>query len=593
MPELRLYPSDSRPTLLLASWPAAQGACRFAIQLQDELAKAGARLCVATYRWPELPLDFPYTILPGAELTDEDIQTFYDQEELDVYQDRDLTPYLERQELFTDPPDAPTLEKWRRGLQAYHKVYEELLDSTQPFLVLMWNGSRPLHLLLRDLVQERNIPLAYLERAAFPGFIHWDWEGILAGSASRRGTPGPVQAGDEERTAIVSSLFVGDDAPTGWVQPDLVGQTDLRKRFSLRPETKLLLFLAQVPADAQTLLYTPHFQSSLDGLRWLLAQLEGEDVFLVGKHHPKDPTEVSVFEEALGDRGAWVVDVPIQDCIRASDRVAALNSTGLYEALFHQKPVLLMGEAIMSGKQVAYEVSGRTNQEDTIRGWVHDTASEAMAQGWCQFVPWMLDQGLYCFEFPPERLGPAFQGPVEFAERALKFFQERPEGLPPAPRLDDSSWQRFARKYALAKLDRCAETVRTVLEGAPAKEGNWIWGAGTTGSTVRRFCESLGLSIRGWVDNDPTRQGTTFEGLPIVFGSDFMQKRPTDHKVFIASGAHRKIAYYLEENGWQEGRDFQTLYLTEVDFMNAGFGPSVEAYALSHRHATRTKALAV
>ncbi len=74
-----------------------------------------------------------------------------------------------------------------------------------------------------------------------------------------------------------------------------------------------------------------------------------------------------------------------------------------------------------------------------------------------------------------------------------------------------------------------------------------VFGTGQRGRGCRRRLESLGIRVPCFADNNPQRQGTILDGLPVVSPSSL----PTDTPVLICSFAHQDIFEQLYAMGFR------------------------------------------
>lgn len=487
---------------------------------------------------------------------------------------------LARETLWQGPADAKGTALRRRGLAAVAAIHRAFLDRVKPGLVLIWNGSRAQELLFASLAKERGIPLEYLERAPFPGFLQWDPEGILGSSSLSRATQEdlPTQIGPGELNACrqLKELYSGKTAPTWWHQPDPATTDSLRQRFRLTPETRLILFLGQVPLDAQTLLYSPRFANSMEALIWLRESVDPKEVFILGKHHPKDPTPPQRYREALGSAGEWITDQPIHACLDACDGAAAINSSGLYETLFRGKPVLLLGRAILSHKEIAYEIPEQPDplaDRETVRAWLEQEGRAERVANWERFLAWMLRQRIFLYELPESPSIPKGAGGFsEFADLAYTSSTEPLHGCSDSatdPSILDL-WDRLRRNRRLQPLLEWESRLKDLGRAGPGSApGLLIWGTGQLGRAAIEFCRHISAPVEAFVDNDPLRVGTDLKGLPIYSGSEIAALPPAGRFCLIASEAHPAIAAQLESVGWKRGIHFEPFTLSSWELSQA------------------------
>lgn len=313
----------------------------------------------------------------------------------------DAAPYLERERLWHGPEsDAAQTGRRVRALHHFRHFYQGVLKASRPALALIWNGGLPQELLLRDLCRACGCPVHYAERAPFEGAIQIDSQGILGATAIAQSSDWTWPAGEDighwgDVMAAVERHYA-EARETWWSQPKSIGPDKLRKRLRIAPGQKVVLFAGQIDHDAQNMLYSPHFENNLAAFQWFCGAVRHRnDILILGKHHPRSQTSPGAFRDAVGDRGVWLTDVALEDCMAVADRVAAVNSTVLYEGLMMNKPALCMGQGLLSGKGIAYEVERLDAAENVIEAWLEAADFPARKERWNDFGAFLLSSCLY------------------------------------------------------------------------------------------------------------------------------------------------------------------------------------------------------
>lgn len=378
-------------------------------RLRSALREQNAELLLMADQPPEDPLDVP--LLRYSEDLDA-IPTIHSAEGwrswLCERREFNAEPYLERQNLWYGP--AKNAAQETRRMEAVHYLdhfHRAVFNAAQPALLILWNGSLPGELLLRDLAHKAGCPLRFMERGPFPGTVHLDDTGILAASraAAKKEWEWPSPQERELWHGVMKEMerqYV-DGHETWWGQPDAVGAEKLRKQLCVPSGKKIVLFAGQVDRDAQGLLFSPHFDTNLAAFRWFLSSLENNrDVFILGKHHPRSPVPRETFQKLLGRRGVWLGKASLADCLAVADCVAAVNSTVLYEGLMSGKPGLALGKGIFSGKEFLYEITSLKNAEGGIKAWLEADGFDRCRSRWLDFGAHFLATALYSIR-PPEQ----------------------------------------------------------------------------------------------------------------------------------------------------------------------------------------------
>lgn len=293
-----------------------------------------------------------------------------------------------------EPARASTQNQRIFALKFFWHFYSDAIQMAQPSLVVIWNGQHSQEMLLDQIARSAGSAVHYLERGPFQGTIQLDEEAILGGTRVARAAEWEWPDGtdldvwQDSMKAVEKSYR--ENQNTWWEQPESVGTDQLRRRLGINDGAKVILFAGQVDADTQNMLYSPHFEDSLDAFTWFCSQIHDEDVFILGKHHPKSSASPEEFRAVVGDRGVWLTDVSLQDCMALADRVAAVNSTVLYEGLMMEKPVLMMGQSLLSNKQIAFEIDTLAGGGKVIGEWIAAFDFNIRRKRWLDFGAYLL-----------------------------------------------------------------------------------------------------------------------------------------------------------------------------------------------------------
>jgi hypothetical protein len=291
-----------------------------------------------------------------------------------------------------------------------------VLSTTQPSLVIIWNGEHPEELLLREMLRQNRCPVLLAERTPWPGMVSIDPEGILCNASFFGQRPKWANLENQLKWKCLYEEYerwINTVGITWWEQPQAANPVLDRLAEIKRQGRRVVLFAGQVDADTQSFLFSPHFSSNLEAFRWFVDALKPfPDVFILGKHHPKSSTPATAYQQLLAaDRGEWRTDLPLNDCLRLSDRLAAVNSSILCEGLIHRKPVIALGRTMLQGSGAVIEVSNRDDHAAVI-SWLARSSPlpDELTEVWKDFSSWHFAQSLYAFKaFPQlmEERGPA------------------------------------------------------------------------------------------------------------------------------------------------------------------------------------------
>lgn len=476
---------------------------------------------------------------------------------------------LAREEVCASPAILPAVARHRRqALEAIADHWVRTIAAFEPAVVLNWNGHHVVDVILDAACHRARVPVLYVERAPMAQALFVDERGLSTDSAVvRRGS----WAVDDDRwrscaTAAIARIAAGRH--TWWEQPDSRDgdARALRRGLGIPLDARVVLFASQIDGDTQQYMFSPHFPTNEAAFRWLLARLGGHaDVYVLGKQHPKCPRSAA-FTRALahsGIRGQWRADVSIDDALAVSDRVAAVNSTVLYEALARERPVLSMGGWLLGGRGAAHEVTDLAKGQSVVDAWLVAGDNDARQHIWREALAFLLSTCLYTYE--PEMEGHGMPGAGTLAERIARFARVTPHrnqtrapmhqrlsalaprgaGLEPG----DARWGAWWRAQAL----------RLQLLHARAEAGRgrrlMIWGAGDAGRIAHRLLERIGVTVDAFVSSMP--DVTHVAGLPLLPAATVCGAQQ-DVFVLVASMAAHEIVPMLVAAG-AAAEDFTVL----------------------------------
>jgi hypothetical protein len=394
---------------------------RFWEDLRSALNRGGIELYLIVHHLPQIPSDLPVIQVPNG------LESFWHLIQSTGWVEDDNSPpipqeefLLERESSFRQAPQ----DSWRgalrrRALRFARDFYSTAQTRSRPDLMLIWNGQHAQELLFSNLCKSCGCPVEYIERGPFPGTIQVDAEGILGGSSVARITDWRWSSEASRRASSVQYErlveFYRLGGKTWWEQPQNQEPEALRRKLGIDPLALVILFAAQVDADTQNILFSPLFKENLDALQWLAARLkERPGVFLLGKHHPKRPVSPDECRKIVGNAGTWTTDVSLFDALQLADRVAAVNSTVLYEGLIAGKPALSMGRSLLSGKCISYEMQDRHAGVDVLDSWIEGRGDAERQNRWRDFAAYLLAEHLYAFTVQVPDLG--LKGPAQLAQ---------------------------------------------------------------------------------------------------------------------------------------------------------------------------------
>ncbi|MFW5983475.1 MAG: hypothetical protein ACOCQ4_03155 [bacterium] len=402
---------------------------RFWERLRHELQSLGYDLWLIGHNLAQEPMNVPLLKVRNGL----DAVTHYTKNEgwsawFSLTGDLNEDKLLERERMWRGiEQDNEHQERRRRALYYYKNFYTVALKIIKPVLTVIWNGYHPQEMILDQLARDCHCPVAYIERAPFPQMIHVDQQGVLGGSRIAQQNQWNWSSKENQsywHDALkqLQSDYCESNI-TWWEQPTSLGENKIRQKFNIPSDKKIVLFAGQVDQDIQTLLYSPLFKSNLDAFQWISKRLKHKkEVFILGKHHPKSSTPMENYQNVIdstGVNGIWTNEASLEDCLSIADRVVAVNSTILYESMMRGIPILSLGNSLLSGKDIAYEINHIESHQDQIDAWLSAENFQNKQENWLDFGAYLLATDLFTMDVSEK--SDKFQNAEQLANKIIKF----------------------------------------------------------------------------------------------------------------------------------------------------------------------------
>lgn len=241
------------------------------------------------------------------------------------------------------------------------KTSFDILNTFKPDLFLSWNTLCPHAGIAHEMCGNMGIPSILIERAMFPNtwFIE---DGGLLGNSRLSGIKLSEIVSNSERNCYeeIGRNYLKE---TSFGSFDNYAQKQHSEKFETLQKEPFALQRPKIvffPPDDGTLGFKPvngtdriatlpYYESSFDAAKQLSLANEGITIF---KPHP------SFLEQTFDTTGypnLFVIDYDYRKLIEWSDIVASTGSGLEFVAIANNKPVLLMANDILKGKEIAYE----------------------------------------------------------------------------------------------------------------------------------------------------------------------------------------------------------------------------------------------
>jgi hypothetical protein len=253
------------------------------------------------------------------------------------------------------------------GLHVCRHFYRAILDILRPSSVLAWNPTVPQSRIFLAEANERGVPSWGLERGLLPNTLMLESRSVsaltdLSLSPALRSTL-RAHVFDPERVTQIRSHYLSS-LPTKYPSRDHCDGASMRRRLGIPADAGMFCLFGSAEAANTTprsnherRLTSPFFANlptaaaalydalAVDPNRWLVIQA-----------HPIDRPHLTLSQ---GTRLVVTDAENIHSLLAAADVCAVLGcSTVQFEALIHEKPLLLLSRSQLSGTSAAYEFAG-------------------------------------------------------------------------------------------------------------------------------------------------------------------------------------------------------------------------------------------
>ena len=266
-----------------------------------------------------------------------------------------------------DGPRAEAPAAQLQGLAGAELFFQGLIRQLKPAAVIPCGNTLAQSVLLMRTARLAGVPVFVYERGLLPGTLMVDQQGHCGLSdlnrsfRNHRGDPTP----EEIRVWDLARGFYRQSRLTKYAQAAAVGESNLRQQIGAKGK-RLVVFLGQHDAacgllpreSTESRLHSPCFGSTREALLALRqAASRRNDCVLVFKPHPMDREN---YDDLAGGNFRVMRDVNLHSLLEAADVHAAMLSTVQFEALFYERPCLLLARSQLAGWDDAYEVTEAT-----------------------------------------------------------------------------------------------------------------------------------------------------------------------------------------------------------------------------------------
>jgi len=221
-----------------------------------------------------------------------------------------------------------------RDIHRIHKTLANIIETTKPEKIIIWNGFTGwVANILRLICEKRKIQCAFLERGLLKGSLFIDRMGVNGASSLNGLTPSIVDSFSltDEETSFVKQLFKINPQITDCVAPK---------------KNRNIFFPLQVQLDTNIILYCK-YRTMRETFLDIYSALNSEGSSFLIRPHPEETSDALINIPRF-DNVKVSNEKSLDHWLDWSDLVVTINSTVGLEALIKGKQVISLGQSIYS-----------------------------------------------------------------------------------------------------------------------------------------------------------------------------------------------------------------------------------------------------
>lgn len=242
-----------------------------------------------------------------------------------------------------------------------------ILHLFSPIGVYVWNGYHIPELALLKTADIFGVEKYYMERGPFGKTFICDNKGFNFTSSFIENYDSLPVSLRTKNILRFSDLYFKTGV-SGWEQPDLCkSKKEFIEKYNLPGDKHIILFPAQIDNDANSRLFSPYFKDVYTAFSDIIDVLKAysDEIYLIAKSHPMD-TAKRKYKKIPNSSGKWIHDCHIFDCLKYSDAIISINSASAVEGSLLCKPVLLLGNSILSTNKNIIKLTQRESLKTVI-----------------------------------------------------------------------------------------------------------------------------------------------------------------------------------------------------------------------------------
>jgi len=293
----------------------------------------------------------------------------------------------------------------------------------QPDAIIVWNGLLGHRAIYAKVAKSLNIPLYYAEKGLLPESWYIDPDGINPMSSVARRNLQPQPSKDTVDELRFKLGRIDTDGASAWEQPKRNSLSKIREQLGVINGQRIVFIPGQVDSDSNVVLFSNNFKDSLDALKWLVKDLPEKNFVLLVKPHPKGELTAEDFKRVIGNKGKVLSDINILDAIELADCIVTINSTVAFEAAIRAKPVLLLGEGVLSNRNFVsnYNLTMKADIQIDICIEDYNANKEGFHQDALSFAAY-LDSQYYLYRNDFRKIANLFKSMLNGSKPKKKIF---------------------------------------------------------------------------------------------------------------------------------------------------------------------------
>ncbi len=279
----------------------------------------------------------------------------------------------------------------------YKEFMEKLFYREKPNLCIIYGQFTGFHIALRLICEQNNVPYVFTELGLLPGTTCFEQAGQMAESLVAQESGKFLELSVDDNDISIASRYL-DFARSNSLsrRPQTEEEKVPQLLMDIKQKKRKVIFYAgqndyhsgiQPSWLPKARTHSPFFINTLDALQYLLRLAEKNDWQILFKPHPRIEDRQLDFRPFFADRLTYATGANIFECLRESDVTVTILSGGVaYEALIHNRPLVMLGCNQISGKGCAYEITSRQETEEMILEALKGKGRDEKHENWMKHV---------------------------------------------------------------------------------------------------------------------------------------------------------------------------------------------------------------